>query len=251
MRYGPTSLQISSVLAKGLHRPKLREDLKISAQQVAGKASYVIKDPDTASYNRYGPTEYELLTLCDGTRTAAEVAEEMNARHPDSSLDESSVLDFLDTVESNLWVRTVGEKNLAMLERIRDERKGRTESSLLYIQFKAWNPDKTLAWLDPYLGWIYTRSFHHFLHCHLSLLAMSILAGDWYRIAAGHVRLLFVSNKSAYDLWAFWIIMLVVGGIHEFAHGLTCKHYGGEVPQMGFLADLLHAGFLYGHHRHI
>ncbi|HEY4740124.1 MAG: HlyD family efflux transporter periplasmic adaptor subunit [Candidatus Acidiferrales bacterium] len=234
MRYGPTSLQISSVLAKGLHRPKLREDLKISAQQVAGKASFVIKDPDTASYNRYGPTEYELLTLCDGTRTAAEVAEEMNARHPDSSLDETSVLDFLDTVESNLWVRTVGEKNLAMLERIRDERKGRTESSLLYIQFKAWNPDKTLAWLDPYLGWIYTRGF--IIFCIAAFIAaMAILAGDWYRIQQDSAALYSFSNKSAYDLWAFWIIMLAVGGIHEFAHGLTCKHYGGEVPQMGFI----------------
>jgi len=234
MRYGPTSLQISSVLAKGLHRPKLREDLKISAQQVAGKASFVIKDPDTASYNRYGPTEYELLTLCDGTRTAAEVAEEMNARHPDSSLDEVSVLDFLDTVDANLWVRTVGEKNLAMLERIRDERKGRTESSLLLIQFKAWNPDKTLAWLSPYCGWIYTRGFALFFIA-VFIVAMSILLGDWNRIERDTAALWSFSGKSGYDIWAIWIIMFAVGGIHEFAHGLTCKHYGGVVPQMGFL----------------
>jgi putative peptide zinc metalloprotease protein len=221
-------------LAKGLHRPKLREDLKISAQQVAGKASYVIKDPDTASYNRYGPIEYELLTLCDGTRTAAEVAEAMTARHPDSPLDETSVLDFLDTVEANLWVRTVGEKNLAMLERIRDERKGRTESSLLYIQFEAWNPDKTLAWLDPYLGWIFTRGFTYFC-IGAFIAAMVILAGDWNRIQQDSAALYSFSTKSAYDLWAFWIIMFAVGGIHEFAHGLTCKHYGGVVPQMGFM----------------
>lgn len=234
MRYGPTSLQISSVLAKGLHRPKLREDLKISAQQVSGKASFVIKDPDTASYNRYGPIEYELLTLCDGTRTPAEVAEGMTSLHPDAPLDEVSVLDFLDTVDANLWVRTVGEKNLAILERIRDERKGRTESSLLYIQFKAWNPDKTLARLSPYLGWIYTRGFATFAIAAF-VLAMSILLGDWNRIQQDTLGLYSFANKTAYDLWAFWIIMFVVGGIHEFAHGLTCKHYGGVVPQMGFL----------------
>ena len=29
--------------------------------------------------------------------------------------------------------------------------------------------------------------------------------------------------------------MLTVGGIHEFGHGLTCKHFGGDVNQMGFL----------------
>ncbi len=235
MRYGPTSLQISSVLAKGLHRPKLREDLKISAQQVAGKASYVIKDPDTASYNRYGPTEYELLTLCDGTRTAAEVAEEMNAHHPDSSLDEVSVLDFLDTVDANLWVRSVGEKNLAMLERIRDERKGRVDSSsLLNIAFKAWDPNRFLQRLDSYLGWIYTRGFVIFSIL-VFVVAVVILAGEWARVEQDTASLYSFSDKSAYDIWAFWIILLGVGGIHELSHGLTCKHFGGDVPQMGFL----------------
>ena len=60
MRFGPTSLQVSSVLAKGLRRPKLREDLRISEQTVAGETSYVIKNFETNSYNRYGSTEYEL-----------------------------------------------------------------------------------------------------------------------------------------------------------------------------------------------
>ena len=116
MRFGATRLQISSVLAKGLRRPKLRSDLRISEQTVAGEKSYVIKVAETNSYNRYGETEYELLTLCDGTRTAAEVGEELNRRHPDEPLPESEVLDFLDGIEPAMWERSVGEKNLAVLE---------------------------------------------------------------------------------------------------------------------------------------
>ena len=69
MRFGPTSLQVSSVAAKGLRRPKLRPDVRISEQTVNGETSYVIKNHETNSYNRYGATEYELLQLCDGTRT--------------------------------------------------------------------------------------------------------------------------------------------------------------------------------------
>jgi len=30
-------------------------------------------------------------------------------------------------------------------------------------------------------------------------------------------------------------VMLAVTTLHEFAHGLTCKHYGGEVHEIGFL----------------
>src|SRR5207249_11296830 len=32
-----------------------------------------------------------------------------------------------------------------------------------------------------------------------------------------------------------WLTILVVTTFHEFAHGLTCKHFGGEVHEVGFL----------------
>ena len=235
MRFGPTSLQVSSVAAKGLRRPKLREDLRISEQTVAGETSYVIKNYETNSYNRYGSTEYELLKLCDGAHTAAEISDELTALHPDSPLSEAEVLDFLDSIEPAMWERSVGEKNLAVLERIRDERKGRLDqSSVLYISFKAWDPDKTLAKIDPYLGWMFTPGFVVF-SLFIFVVAFYLLAGDWARVQQDTSALYNFSNKSAYDIWMFWILLMVLGAIHEFGHGLTCKHFGGDVHQMGFL----------------
>jgi len=235
MRFGPTSLQVSSVLAKGLKRPKLRTDLRISEQTVAGEISYVVKNRETNSYNRYGATEYQLLSLCDGTRTAAEIAQAMSEKDPDLKTSEADVLDFLDSVEATMWERSVGEKNLAVLERIRDERKGRIDqSSMLYISFKAWDPDKTLAKMDKYLSWMYTKGFVIF-SLFVFVVAIYLLAGDWTRVQQDTEALYNFADKSAYDIWIFWIIMLGLGGIHEFGHGLTCKHYGGEVHQMGFL----------------
>jgi putative peptide zinc metalloprotease protein len=235
MRFGPTSLQVSSVLAKGLRRPKLRSDLRISEQTVAGQKSYVIKILETSSYNRYGESEYELLTLCDGTRTPAEIAEELNRRHPNEPLPESEVLDFLDGVEPDMWERSLGEKNLAVLERIRDERKSRVDqSSVLYISFKAWDPNKTLAKIDPYLSWMFTPGFV-LASLLLFIVCGYLLAGDWTRIAHDTSALYSFQNKTAYDIWAFWLLLLLLGGIHEFGHGLTCKHFGGDVHQMGFL----------------
>src|SRR5271154_1473527 len=235
MRFGPTSLQVSSVLAKGLRRPKLREDLRISEQTVAGETSYVIKNHETNSYNRYGSTEFELLQLCDGTRTHTEIAEEMTSRHPESPLDETEALEFIESIEPAMWERSLGEKNLAVLERIRDERKGRLDqSSVLYISFKAWDPNKTLERLDPYLSWMYTWGFVWFS---LATFVVScyLLAGDWTRVQQDTSALYNFSDKSAYDIWIFWVLLLVLGGIHELGHGLTCKHFGGDVHQMGLL----------------
>src|SRR5580698_1613239 len=235
MRFGPTSLQVSSVLAKGLRRPKLRGDVRISEQTVNGDTSYVIKNHETNSYNRYGSTEYELLQLCDGTRTPLEISEELTRRNPGSPLDEGEVLEFLDSIEPALWERSLGEKNLAVLERIRDERKGRVEqSSVLYMSFKAWDPNKTLAKLDPYLSWMFTPGFVVF-SIGVFIVACYLLASDWTRVQQDTSALYSFSGKSAYDIWMFWILLMVLGGIHEFGHGLTCKHFGGDVHQMGFL----------------
>ncbi|HEV2289110.1 MAG TPA: HlyD family efflux transporter periplasmic adaptor subunit [Candidatus Acidoferrales bacterium] len=243
MRFGPSGLRASRVLAKGLHRPKVRSDIRVSRQNVAGEISYVIKISETASYNRYGSYEFELLQAFDGTRTAAEAAEYMNERYPDTPIDEATILDFLEGIPPDMWERTVGEKNLAILERLRDERKSRLDqSNLLYITFKAWDPDKVLSRLDPVLSWMYTRGFIYF-SVGLFLLMLWLLSGDWSRIAHDTKELWNFSDKSAYYLWVFWLLMLVIGGIHEFGHGLTCKHYGGEVHQMGFMLIYLTPAF--------
>src|ERR1700740_977862 len=160
MRFGPTSIQVSSVLSKGLRRPKLRSDLRISEQTVNGEKSYVIKNHETNSYNRYGEFEYQRLRLGHGTRTPVEMTEARCDEDPDSPLAESEVLEFLDSIEPAMWERSLGERNLAVLERIRDERKGRIDqSSVLYMSFKGWDPNKTLARIDPYLSWLFTPGF--------------------------------------------------------------------------------------------
>jgi putative peptide zinc metalloprotease protein len=243
MRFGPTSIQVSSVLSKGLRRPKLRSDLRISEQTVNGEKSYVIKNHETNSYNRYGEFEYQLLMLCDGTRTPAEISEALSEQDPDSAIAESEVLEFLDSIEPAMWERSLGEKNLAVLERIRDERKSRVDqSSMLYISFKAWDPNKTLAKLDPYLSWIYTAPFVFFCIL-LFVTAAYFVAGDWSRVQRDTSSLYSFADKSAYDVWTFWILFLMIGAIHEFGHGLTCKHFGGDVHQMGFLLIYLTPAF--------
>ncbi len=243
MRFGPTSIQVSSVLSKGLRRPKLRSDLRISEQTVNGEKSYVIKNHETNSYNRYGEFEYQLLMLCDGTRTPAEISEALAEQDPDSAIAESEVLEFLDSIEPAMWERSLGEKNLAVLERIRDERKGRVDqSSMLYIAFKAWDPNKTLDKLDPILSWMFTAQFV-FFSVLLFITAMYFVAGDWTRVQHDTASLYSFADKSAYDVWAFWILLLMIGAVHEFGHGLTCKHFGGDVHQMGFLLIYLTPAF--------
>ena len=235
MRLGPTSLRAQGAVARALRRPKLRQDLQISEQVVRGETSFVIKVPHLFKYARYGPLEFNVLKKADGTRTLAEIADAVNEEAGEEALGEADVSDFLESTDPDLWEEGAGKKNLAILEKIREERRERVNTaSVLYIHFSAWNPDHILERILPYLRWIYTPGFVAFSALIYTIMGV-ILADNWARVQSDTVAFYTFSNKSLYDIWEFWAILFVVIGIHEFGHGLTCKYFGGEVPRMGFM----------------
>jgi putative peptide zinc metalloprotease protein len=235
MRIGPTSLKVNTVLARGLHRPRLRTDLQISEQVVAGEVSFVLKVPELLTYARYGPVEYSLLKLADGTRTPQEIAAAMNEEYGADSFSAGDVGDFIESTNPNMWERGAAQKNLALLEKIREERRERVNTaSLLYIHFSAWNPDRTLDRMMPYLRWLFTPAFVAF-SVFLYVVMGIILAQNWPRVRQDTIEFYTFSHKTFYDIWFFWAMLFIVIAIHEFGHGLTCKYFGGEVPKMGFM----------------
>jgi putative peptide zinc metalloprotease protein len=235
MRLGTTTLKAQGAIARALRRPKLRQDLQISEQVVRGETSYVIKVPHLFKYARYGPLEFSVLKYADGTRTTEEIAEAVNAEAGPDTLSEGDVADFLESTEADLWEEGAGKKNLAILEKIREERRERVNTaSVLYIHFSAWNPDRTLERIMPYLRWLFTPGFVAFSVL-LYIVMGVILADNWARVRQDTIAFYTFSDKSLYDIWEFWVILFVVIGVHEFGHGLTCKYFGGEVPRMGFM----------------
>jgi putative peptide zinc metalloprotease protein len=89
---------------------------------------------------------------------------------------------------------------------------------------------------------MYTSQFV-FFSILLFIVATYFVAGDWTRVQNDTASLYSFADKSAYDIWSFWLLLLLLGAIHEFVHGLTCKHFGGDVHQMGFLLIYLTPAF--------
>jgi len=235
MHIGETSVRLTSLLAAGLRRPKFRTDLIVSRQVVLGEVSYVLKIPETDSYYRFQDIEYETLTLFDGRRTFREVWEELRRRYPETHTTLTDVEDFASGADPDLWEKTLTEKNLALLEKIRSERRERAErSSLFYLSFSAFNPDAFFTKIHPYLRWVWSPGFF-WATLVLFVLAGWVFVSEWDQLMADTVALYTFQNKSLADLVQVWILILAGGFIHECGHGLTCKHYGGEVKQMGFM----------------
>ena len=243
MHLGRTSLRVAGLLAAGRGRHALRSDLAAKAQVIGGETTYIVKIPEKNLYLRYPELAWNILSFFDGTRTDREVWEGLRRYDPSFEVDYPAFQDFVAEVDPNLWAKTLAEKNLALLEKIRGERQERaSDQNLFYWYFSAWDPDAFFNRVIPYLRWIWTRWFFVFSLC-LFLVAGVMLAADFGRIIDDSLRFYNLSIKSPAELLDFWILLFVVTFIHECAHGLTCKNYGGEVRQMGFLLIYLTPAF--------
>ena len=105
----------------------------------------------------------------------------------------------------------------------------KVRGSLLYLRFAAFDPNRLLGWLTPKVRFFFTPSFL-ILSAALILSAFATTVLEWNEITRA------VGNLWRFDALALaWFTVLSVTALHEFAHGVTCKHFGGEVHDMGFL----------------
>lgn len=235
MRIGQTSLRLTGLLAAGLRRRKLRSDLKVSRQVVGGETSYVVKIPETGTFLRFDEFEWQVLETFDGTRTNRDVWEELHRADEEAEISLEELEEFADSVSPALWEKTSAEKNLALLEKLRAERAERASGqNLFYMYFSAWDPNDFFDRVIPYLRWIWTPYFFAFT---LGLMALGavLFVSDLGRIVQDTADFYSFQGKGLRDFVDLWILLFFIGFIHESGHGLTCKHFGGEVHQMGFL----------------
>ncbi|MDQ7008502.1 MAG: efflux RND transporter periplasmic adaptor subunit [Acidobacteriota bacterium] len=103
------------------------------------------------------------------------------------------------------------------------------KNSPFYYRIPLFDPDALFTRLEPLLRPIWTRTFLVFYGA-LVALAGWVALTDWAELSASLPRLSLTG-------WAGGLIVAVVflTAMHEFAHGLTCKHFGGKVPELGFL----------------
>ncbi|MHC4821002.1 MAG: HlyD family efflux transporter periplasmic adaptor subunit, partial [Planctomycetota bacterium] len=133
---------------------------------------------------------------------------------------------------------TLEGKNRLIMEKSRQRRAERRfaggAGSLFFMRFKLFDPDRLLNFLVKPLGFLYTKTFVMFAACLISTAAV-ILVTRWSDIAVHFKNIGMISSGAGISLASMWGTALAVVCIHELGHGLTCKYYGGEVHEMGFL----------------
>ena len=106
---------------------------------------------------------------------------------------------------------------------------------MAHIQFSAWDPDQYFTLLDQKIGkYVYNR-WMVLAAILLFLFEGVVFMAKWNIIGPDISTYFDFSKKTFSDLVEFWVLLFGIGFVHESSHGLTCKHYGGEVHSMGLM----------------
>ncbi|MBI2568103.1 MAG: HlyD family efflux transporter periplasmic adaptor subunit [Candidatus Schekmanbacteria bacterium] len=216
-------------------RPCLRRDLVITEQVRDQKTTFVIKNPASQTYFSCGSVEMKLLSLLDGSVTVDGLANAARERHG-LRLSLRTVQTFLAELKRReLLERSPAEALLLLREhqlaRRKQARRG-FAGRYLVMSFSLFDPDRLLGYFEPRLRFLMSRP---------------VLAVTAALVAAGFARILLrgmslepgeslgvVPWKWHHPLLTFLLLQATLVA-HELGHAFACKHYGGEVREIGLM----------------
>lgn len=217
--------------------PRLNPELVIREDVLDGERIIGVLQRERALYLRLTPLQWELAQLFNGERSFEEIVELFKSR-TNTLIDTATVKSFVDDLEpSDIWYKTPQERNLALSQKLAAQRgrRARSKIDLAHISFSAWDPDRYLGWLDRAVG-RYVYSWWFVLPVILLFIFEAVVfVSHWGVLGPDTILFFNFTRKSLQDLAQFWLLFLVLGFFHESAHGLTCKHFGGQVHSMGLL----------------
>ncbi|MBC8289232.1 MAG: hypothetical protein H8E37_02845, partial [Planctomycetes bacterium] len=214
----------------------VRPDLVIKRIDYLGVGYWVIKDPAGLKYYRLQQEQYEVLKLLDGERSLEHVRDEMLAIMPTVRLQLSDIQHLItDLHEKGLVYSNREGQGAALIKKHSEEKKKKffnTLRSLLYVRLPGWDPESVLTVIYPFFRWMFSP-------VGVALFAATVLTSwgllavqfDAFRQELPEFQQFFGWPNLIY----MWMVLGVCKIIHEFGHGLGCKHFGGECHEMGVM----------------
>jgi putative peptide zinc metalloprotease protein len=206
--------------------PARRPELRVAPLGDGGQ--HVVKDPGTGDFFHLGEQEHFLLMQLDGRQTADDVRAAFESRFGEPLSDED-LDDFVQLARTQRLLLSAGEPDTAPKTAHPGALHSPSQQSILYWRKRLYDPDRLFSWLAPKLGFFWTSGFLVF-SAGCIVLAAFTLSASGQELASSFTNAL----RWETAVWT-WLMIFIVTLLHESAHGLTCKRYGGEVHDVGFL----------------
>jgi putative peptide zinc metalloprotease protein len=217
-------------------RIRIRSDLNIAPQKYEGRTYYVVKDPVSLRYYRFEEQEHFIIRMMNGASTLDATQKAFEKRFRPKRLTLEDLESFAQQLlTAGLAHNESPKAGTQLFERRKKRRRSeimQAITNILYIKIPVYDPDKLLNKMLPWLRWIFTTWFF-MLSIAVMLAAILLVAThfDTFIDKLPDSRMFFQFGTVMH----LWVALGLVKIIHEFGHGLSCKAFGGEVHEMGFL----------------
>jgi putative peptide zinc metalloprotease protein len=222
-----------------IHRPlalRLRADLEAVPVEMSGATTWIIKDPLTLEHFQFSAAEYGLMEQLRRPVSIAALQQWFEREHAPQTITPPAVWDFLSRLhEAGLVISDAPGQAGELLARRRRERTRYWATSwarLLAIRFRGIDPDAVLMTIHEQFRWLFSKTA-------LTVALGLMLSALW--LVLGHFaefRARLPELTALVDARNLPWLLLAIGGVkvlHELGHGLACKHFGGEVRELGLM----------------
>jgi putative peptide zinc metalloprotease protein len=222
-----------------LHRPlalRLRPDLVATPVETAGALTWIVKNPLTLEHFQFSAEEYALMNWLRHPVSIAELQRRFARTFPPQTIAPEAIWDFLGRLhEAGLVMSEAAGQGEELFDRMRRERTRRWSlawTSTLAMRFRGVDPDRFLTTLYASCRWLFSPVTVVTVVIVLAF-ALSLFVGHFDEFTARLPAL-----SSLFDARNLPWLLLAIGSVkvlHELGHALVCKHYGGEVRELGFM----------------
>ena len=217
-----------------------RPDLTARRQRFQGRTYWVVKDPVGLNYFYFQEEEYAVLQMLDGQTSLDQIQQRFEARFPPQKITLEEIQQFPGMLhQSSLVIAAVSGQGQQLLKRRLQRRRKEllgAVSNVLCIRFKGFDPERVLNWLYPRVRWFFSPvAVVLCVMLALAALALVTVQFDVFRSKLPD----FYEFFSVRNAFLLAVVLAVTKILHEFGHGLACKHFGGECHEMGIMILVL------------
>ncbi|MCB2040293.1 MAG: PqqD family protein, partial [Rhodoferax sp.] len=215
-------------------RPRLSSQLRLRRQQLRGETWYLMADPGSGRSVRLNRAAYGIAARLDGRRTMQQLWDLSLQRDPEAAT-QDEVIELLAQLREAALVQFDEAADFdAMLPHLETVARPRGRANLLAWRIPLGNPAPLLRRLEPLQNLLFSRTA---LWCWiaLQLVACTLLLQHATRLWEYGQHWMASPRFVLFAALAYLPIKLV----HELAHGLAVRRWGGQVRQAGVTLMLL------------
>ncbi|MEO6846019.1 MAG: efflux RND transporter periplasmic adaptor subunit [Chthoniobacterales bacterium] len=235
-----TSLPISvpQKISETAVPPALRADLVQTRQTYIGRTFTVLKNPISLNYFRLPVSHAEAAQLFDGKRTFRQIVTQLQGQSrywkalpPADALEEVGML--AQQMAAQGLLRVQGGSAVARAKFMKARKKEHHFELLigkvLYVRKSLIDPDKLLERITPWFAWMFTVPTFIAVLCFIAVTLVGV-SQHWDEVMRRSANFFTFENLAL-----SWVLFFGIKIFHEFGHAISCKRFGGEVHEMGFM----------------